>query len=99
MAGLGWTTRSARTELLLRAVGGGFVRKRSAAALGCAKHAADARREVRERLVVNLQVQEIFVWRCLTPELSRAAKRRRLERIVSWVSGYGTVHAALPQFT
>ena len=45
----------------------------------------------------------------LTPELSRTAagewdtretaKRSRLERDVSWVSGCGTWHAALPQFT
>ena len=82
----------------MRAVGAILVRSWSAAALGCTEHAADASREVRGRLVVNPHVENICVWRCLTPELSRAvlrprrrdnvpcgavaAKRSRLERFV-----------------
>ena len=42
---------------------------------GCTEKAADVLHEWRGRLVANLHVDKIYVWRCLTPELSRTAAR------------------------
>ena len=43
--------------------------------LGCTEKAADVLNEWRGRLVANPHVDKIYVWRCLTPELSRTAAR------------------------
>ena len=49
------------------------------AALACTEQAADKPDDEPESLGCDPQLEKLFVWRRLTPELSRAAKRRRLE--------------------
>ena len=50
-------------------------RRRSAGVLACTEHVADKNQELRWRVVGDPHVEMFFVWRRLTPELSRTAAR------------------------